>query len=399
MLPVVKKDMKFRSRCIYCWPTLALALLLLLVLLYTGRSTRHDNTSYYFLPKGDGKNWSPVELGRRDILVYIHVQKTGGSHFLSHLVSSTTLGGTPLCFKPSKEYRMKLRKKRDIVVCPFGSYTEENTQLPEMWLVSEKTYGWICGLHPFLMEMKNCIPQYLSTNYGPRERHFHYITLLRHPVLRYISEYLHVQRGATWYYEHICGSKVLGPNAMKPCYSGYYSGSSWDGLTLDKFMSCKTNWANNRQTMMLADLEASVDCFADSGLSRREMEERLLKSAKENLMEMSYFGISEYMYESGELFKYRFSVGLADPPKQKKMQFLHSSEMLYNIWTNRSLYNDIVHINRLDMQLYHFALELFSQRLSKLNITIDTIKLDREINTLKGIRKKSNQRKRSAAFS
>ena len=394
MQVVSECDMK-RSRFVYYCLALAI-IVLFLVLLYNNRlnhklisaiQPRRNEVLY------SESEWStPIQMNEHTILVYIHIQKTGGSHFLAHLVSSTR-NDKPLCSRPSLKYKNKLKRKRDIVVCPIHSFSEDDNQLPEMWLASEKTYGWVCGLHPFLMEMKDCIPVYYRENYGPRHREFHYITLLRHPVLRYISEYLHVQRGATWFYEHVCGKEVLGANVMKPCYSGYYKGWSWEGLNLSKFMHCPTNWANNRQTLMLADLKSATNCLSNAtNLSHRELDERMLNSAKENIAKMSFFGISEYMYESGELYKYRFSLSLANPPKQKKLESLHSSEILYSIWTNSTLYNHIVHINRLDMQLYHFALQLFSERLQKLNITIDENKLDKEIITLKDNIRRSRRR-------
>lgn len=332
------------------------------------------------LPTNRRRSGSSLQINLssgNDILVYIHIQKTGGSHFLSHLVSATN-GSRPLCYKPNPELKRKLKKKRDIVFCPISPSVGVIDQVPEMWLVSEKTYGWVCGLHAFLMEMKQCVGPFLQHTHGDKQRNFHYISLVRHPVVRYISEFLHVQRGATWSYSHVCGGIALGEAVKKPCYPGYYKGMMWSNVTLDNFMSCSSNWANNRQTLMLADLE-SVDCLADTTIKRDELEKRLLESAKSNLEKLEFFGVSEYMVESGELFKHHFSVGLANPPKQKKLPFLHSSPLLYRVWKDTHLYRQIVHINRLDMELYHFALELFDRRLQQLNITIDHNRLDKEV--------------------
>ena len=121
--------------------------------------------------------------GRRDSLVFIHIQKTGGSDFLQH----------------------------------HQSCISHESNLPE--------------------EEQRFDP---SAN-------FHYSTMLRHPVLRYISEYLHIQRGATFSYRHICNGKKVKDEEMPPCYPGYYDHATWENVTLSAFLSCQSNWANNRQ--------------------------------------------------------------------------------------------------------------------------------------------------------
>ena len=324
----------------------------------------------------------------RHVLVYIHIQKTGGSHFMRRIVTATTPGGEPLCYRPTEDIKKKLKKKRDIYFCPISSATQSeppHDHVPEMWIVSEKTYGWVCGLHAFYTEMKTCVGRYLRHVHGPRERRFYYTTIIRHPIVRYISEFLHVQRGATWMYTHICGHNVkLGEKIKGPCYNGYYEGAMWKNVTLDKFMGCSDNWASNRQTLMLADLE-DVDCLSNKRMSKKETEKRLLESAKRNLESFEFFGISEYMVESGKLFSDHFSVKLSSPPQQKDVLHLHTGPLLYKIWKDTELYNEIQRINRLDMQLYHFALDLFEQRLKKLNITINRTKLDMEIYSLQDI--------------
>jgi hypothetical protein len=319
-----------------------------------------------------------------DVLVFVHIQKTGGSKFLSYMVTSTK-NGRPLCHRMTDIQKIKMKIKRKLVLCPITSL-KINPQaieyMPEMWLISEKTYGWICGLHPFLTEYKHCAPNFFKNKYNSKERRYHYLTIIRHPVMRYLSEFLHVERGATWSYEHICNEAVLGENAKKACYPGYYDGSSWENLTLSKFMSCSSNWANNRQTLMLADLETNLNCFRDTNLSANEINKRLLQSAKDNLADMAFFGISEYMTESGKLFNYRFSLESEHSLIQKNLKKLHTAQLLNKVWSNSTLYNEIVHINRLDMQLYQYALTLFSKRLLVLNITIDKDKLIKDIQTV-----------------
>lgn len=82
------------------------------------------------------------------------------------------------------------------------------------------------------------IIQYFSLCY----RYF-YITLLREPISRYLSEFRHVQRGATWRNSrHWCGGRAASDQELPKCYNGV----SWRGVTLDEFAACPHNLAANR---------------------------------------------------------------------------------------------------------------------------------------------------------
>ena len=316
----------------------------------------------------------------RDVIAYLHIQKTGGSFFLAHLTTSQTINGRPICHLPSPKLRNTARRKKEFMVCPLDQNADTRNLsrvLPEMWLASERTYGWVCGVHPFLLEVKNCLNNYLVDVYGQKQRKYHLITILRHPVLRYMSEFLHVSRGATWSHKHICDGNTM-EKYMPACYSGYYEGYPWKDLTFESFSSCSSNWANNRQTIMLSNL-STVHCLDKEAMSRSERNQLLLKTAKANLEDMPFFGLSEYFPESCLLFEKQFNVKFANPCTQKKVTHLHSSSMLYSIWTNRTLFSLIAHTNHLDMQLYDFAFGLFNSRLKKFNISIDRHKVDNEI--------------------
>lgn len=61
---------------------------------------------------------------------------------------------------------------------------------------------------------------------------------------RYLSEWRHVQRGATWKTSlHMCDGRTPTPEELPSCYEG----SDWSGCTLQQFMDCPYNLANNRQ--------------------------------------------------------------------------------------------------------------------------------------------------------
>ncbi|KMQ86849.1 heparan-sulfate 6-o-sulfotransferase 2-like protein, partial [Lasius niger] len=120
---------------------------------------------------------------------------------------------------------------------------------------------------------------------GIKRRYF-YLTIIRDPVARYLSEFKHVQRGATWRgARHWCG----GTQANIPqCYNG----SSWKNVSLEQFMACPYNLASNRQTRMLADLSI-VGCY-NSTLSSIDRDRLMLASAKHNLQFMPFFMLTEY---------------------------------------------------------------------------------------------------------
>lgn len=53
------------------------------------------------------------------------------------------------------------------------------------------------------------------------KRRYFYITLLREPVVRYLSEFRHVQRGATWKTaRHWCLGRQATSTELPPCYLG-----------------------------------------------------------------------------------------------------------------------------------------------------------------------------------
>ena len=295
----------------------------------------------------------------RDIVVFFHIQKTGGKTFLSHLLTSITImENVTMCkgINGHSHYSCPLEKQNSI-----ASKTEN-------WLASEKTYGWMCGVHPFLSEIKSCLNQFLIKSYGEKNRQYHYMTILRNPVMRYVSEYYHVVRGATWQTVHYCDGQNMS-EYLQPCYPGFYDGKTWNGVTFYKFMNCSTNFANNRQTKMIAHLK-TVECLdpAKSNMSNSKRDSLLLESAKANLMEMSFFGFTDYLIESCLLFERQFNVKFGKPCEQKNTDEINGGMLLDEITFNKTLRNSVELVNQLDMQLYNFALTLFIARLEDYNI-------------------------------
>ena len=316
--------------------------------------------------------------GGRDSLVFIHIPKTGGSDFLRHLVT-VERDGVPLCLSDaanSTSSSQSARRRKDRAVClrPRGTSEYPGGSRGGPWLISEKTLGWYCGLHPFYSEYESCISFERNLPTGRRkfdpQATFHYSTMLRHPILRYMSEYLHVQRGATFSYRHTCGGGKVTDSEMPPCYPGFYDHQTWDNVTLSWFLSCESNWANNRQTFSVADLE-TVQCFRRKALPSKERERRLLESAKRNLARFAFFGITEYQAESSALFEKTFGLKFGQGLEQKPVGMLNSAPMLNSLWNTESTYNRIAATNHLDVQLYQYALDLFAARLMAMGVKID----------------------------
>lgn len=337
-----------------------------------------------------------------DTLVLIHIQKTGGTEFLRYLVT-VKRNSHYLCNVSSKVKRSvedsihlrrqagKLRtdkagkkggKKREIVNCPRNRSEVQGDQ----WLISEKTMRWVCGPHPSYTEYRSCLQELDSKRFN-RSKNLQYAVLLRHPVLRYISEYLHVQRNATWASRHKCKGKYVPLRDMPPCYTGFYIKVPWPNLTLSKFLSCDSNWANNRQTLMLADLEV-VDCFNKKSLTKEKREKMLLESAIKNLESFTFFGITEYMTESCRMFERRFGVEFPLWPEKRNLSDLHSTPMLPALWKNPTFLNKIREVNNLDMILYEHALKLFGERAGAMGMEINKNLVEEEIGFLKPNRQK-----------
>uniref|UniRef100_A0A3Q0SP59 Heparan-sulfate 6-O-sulfotransferase n=1 Tax=Amphilophus citrinellus TaxID=61819 RepID=A0A3Q0SP59_AMPCI len=192
-----------------------------------------------------------------DVMVFLHIQKTGGTTFGRHLVKNIQLEQPCDCMPGQRK-------------C-----TCHRPGRAESWLFSRFSTGWSCGLHADWTELTSCVPVVMNkrdkknapkskshlspthavsveTNNTSKyinynrilETNFYYITMLRDPVSRYLSEWKHVQRGATWKTAlHMCDGRPPTQDELPACYSG----EDWTGVPLPDFMNCPSNLANNRQ--------------------------------------------------------------------------------------------------------------------------------------------------------
>lgn len=183
-------------------------------------------------------------------------------------------------------------------------------------------------------------------------RNFYYITMLRDPVSRYLSEWKHVQRGATWKTAlHMCDGRPPTQDELPACYSG----EDWTGVPLPDFMNCPSNLANNRQVRMLADLSL-VGCYNMSSMSELERGRVLLASAKSNLRNMAFFGLTEFQRKTQYLFERTFGLHFIRPFTQI------NSTRAASVGISEKVRWRIEGLNALDMELYEYAKELFLRR-------------------------------------
>ncbi|XP_044141473.1 heparan-sulfate 6-O-sulfotransferase 3-like [Bufo gargarizans] len=181
---------------------------------------------------------------------------------------------------------------------------------------------------------------------------FYYITMLRDPVSRYLSEWKHVQRGATWKASlHVCDGRSPTPDELPTCYLG----DDWSGVTLQEFMDCSYNLANNRQVRMLADLSL-VGCYNLTLMNESERNDILLQSAKNNLKNMAFYGLTEFQRKTQYLFERTFNLKFISPFTQ--FNTTRASNVDIDEWSRER----IKELNYLDMQLYEYAKDLFLQR-------------------------------------
>lgn len=266
----------------------------------------------------------------------------GGTIFGRHLVRDLDL---------EKPCQCKRGRKRCKCIRPDSD--------AKLWLFSRYSTGWRCGLHADWTELTNCVDDALDEHERESiKRRYFYITLLRDPVARFLSEFRHVQRGATWKTSlHLCNGRSPTPKELPPCYSG----PDWRDVTISEFMNCPSNLAINRLTRMLADLTL-VGCYNTSLMSKKERDILLLASAKENLKKMAFFGLCEFQKMSQYLFERSFHLNFLQP-------FVQFNETHSSVYINKlkpELLEKLRQLNYLDVELYDFATKLLHERFEKI---------------------------------
>ncbi|KAL1236204.1 Heparan-sulfate 6-O-sulfotransferase 1-B [Trichinella spiralis] len=82
--------------------------------------------------------------------------------------------------------------------------------------------GWNCGLHSDWTELvaSGCVDEYFDNReHRHVARRYFITTFLREPVSRFISEFHHVRRGATWLASrHLCNGRSPTAEELPPCF-------------------------------------------------------------------------------------------------------------------------------------------------------------------------------------
>ncbi|CAP33109.2 Protein CBR-HST-6 [Caenorhabditis briggsae] len=277
-----------------------------------------------------------------DVIVFVHIQKTAGTTFEKFLVR----------YQQNLPCKCQAHKKR----CNCGRNASNET-----WLFSRYSTGWVCGLHADFTELvvNSCVQRVLDKQAGhKKKRNYFYTTFLRNPTDRFISEFRHVQRGATWISsKHVCNGRPASVNDLPTCFDPRIG---WEGVSVEEFISCPYNLAFNRQTRMLSNLSL-VGCYEHLRRPSYEQDKIMMESAKENLRNMAFFGIKERMDDSQYFFEATFDMKFS-----RKMSVWGKSKSNDTVLTASQLAY-IRNVNKLDWELYEYALQLFNERLSQLH--------------------------------
>lgn len=303
-----------------------------------------------FIPKSmsnTSEKLSDFSIKKLDVIVMLQIQNTGATVFLKHLIEDLALDKPCTC-----------RRKRRLCHC------YRPNRKGSSWLFSRYTSGWKCGVHPDWNELTNCVDSALDEEEGKLlKRRYFYITVLRDPVKRFLSEYWNFKRGiSTWKSSrHRCGGREITRKELPLCFDE----DDISNASLDEYLSCSYNSAINRQARMLSDL-ALVNCYNFSSMPKEERDLIILSSAKTNLHKMSFFGIAEFPKKSSYMFELTFGMNFLD-----KDQVLHANgghnverkEFLNSI--SERVIERIKEVNRLDVELYQYARQVLNYRFEK----------------------------------
>lgn len=127
---------------------------------------------------------------------------------------------------------------------------------------------------------------------------------------------------------------------------------------MEQFIKCPHNLAFNRQSRMMANL-SKVNCYNTSGLTDVERDRRILESAKQNLVDLAFFGLVEFQTYTQFLFEHTLNINFINDFVQHNLT--HSSG--YNVSAEEL--RRIAALNQVDIELYQFAKDLFLQRVKQ----------------------------------
>ena len=204
-----------------------------------------------------------------------------------------------------------------------------------------------------------------------------FFTLIKEPLWRYISEWNHVRTFAgVWQGSYRCNGFEATEIEIPSCVNG----DEWKNVSLEVFTKCPFNYAFNRETRMLSN-RTLTGCYNKSFISKKYLNKIMLESAKKNLAQMKFFGLSEYMYLNQYLFEKTFpgiifAKNLEEKRNPSELFTEHRAHSLrFQSWSfslieeikrsSPSLIKLIKNNIKLDIELYKFAKELYFERLAQ----------------------------------
>ena len=309
-----------------------------------------------------------------DLIAFLHIQKTSGTNFeniivhnLKIFISFTKKLENACLLKPlSSQSNSKYAK----YYCPRDDssyFNDKSLSIQNSWFLSRQTYGWAmhwkCNVHSDFAKFKYCTDIIKKENKFLKKIHF--VTLIREPVQRYVSEWKHVARETkddiklTFNAKNICNKEV----SMFDCVPNKVK-----NLSLDDFLSCKNNMAENRQTRLLAYYDQTKRNSCD--IFKKENKLKLLENAKQVLSkQISFFGLTEYDDFTRKLFEKTFKnsfkfEGVKNETNLKAKKYIQTIDS--------GLIQKIKKLNDLDLELYDYAKTLFFERLQIHDIFIET---------------------------
>lgn len=90
-------------------------------------------------------NQRKLDLEGEDVLIFLHIQKTGGATFGRHLVNNLGVESPCKCVAGVKKCECLTSSRR-------------------RWLFSRHATGWMCGLHADWTEMADCVDDWFKHN-------------------------------------------------------------------------------------------------------------------------------------------------------------------------------------------------------------------------------------------
>ena len=126
-------------------------------------------------------------------------------------------------------------------------------------------------------------------------------------------------------------------------------------------------------TLSLADHELAT-CWDKKWYSREQRDQILLASAKSILRNISYFGLNEFIAESGSLFEKTFGLVLKNPVKGQSLNSSKAGQFISSLMQEKeiNIFKKVVQNNLLDLELYQYALDIFRTRMRTIGKELDT---------------------------